>query len=362
MLDYGIGNLRSAQKALEGGGRCATDHRPRPRSPTPPVVLPGVGAFGACMDALRRRARASPTRRSRGRPFLGICVGMQMLFAGSEENPAAPGSACCRARSAGPGRRETAADAMELLEVTRPSSDFAGLATSRGCTSCTRSRRARRPARRRRRVTTAARSRRRSARATCSPRSSTRRSPANRAPDARQLRRGWWRRCPLMELFPAIDLRGGRCVRCTRATTTARRSTARTRSTWRGFDAAGAHGSTSSISTRPQGEPVNRRSIAANAAARPTAEVQAGGGVPRRRRRGARRRRCGPGRDGYGRHAPIPSWWLSSPHLMPSPSGSITATGARRGRLDRRQPAVGARTGLDRYPAAFGVHDHRHLA
>ena len=57
------------------------------------VVLPGVGAFGACMDALRRAGLADGGRgrvRS-GRPFLGICVGMQLLYEGSEESPGVPG-------------------------------------------------------------------------------------------------------------------------------------------------------------------------------------------------------------------------------------------------------------------------------
>jgi glutamine amidotransferase len=53
------------------------------------VVLPGVGAFGACMNALRERNLEQPTLDAveSGRPFLGICVGMQMLFTTSQENP-----------------------------------------------------------------------------------------------------------------------------------------------------------------------------------------------------------------------------------------------------------------------------------
>jgi imidazole glycerol-phosphate synthase subunit HisH len=56
-------------------------------------VLPGVGAFGACMDALRGAALEPVTRRAAtdGRPFLGICVGMQMLFDASDESPGVPG-------------------------------------------------------------------------------------------------------------------------------------------------------------------------------------------------------------------------------------------------------------------------------
>lgn len=94
VLDYGIGNLRSAQKALE---RCGADARLTADRDTidaaDAVVLPGVGAFGACMDALRSAGleAAALDAVASGRPFLGICVGMQMLFDGSEEDPSARG-------------------------------------------------------------------------------------------------------------------------------------------------------------------------------------------------------------------------------------------------------------------------------
>jgi glutamine amidotransferase len=94
VLDYGIGNLRSAQKALEHVGadaRLTTDHGLIADADA--VVLPGVGAFGACMHALRSARLEEPVHAAvrSGRPFLGICVGMQMLFDGSEEDPAARG-------------------------------------------------------------------------------------------------------------------------------------------------------------------------------------------------------------------------------------------------------------------------------
>ena len=89
VLDYGIGNLHSAQKALERGGadaRLTSD--PSLISDADGVVLPGVGAFGACMDALRCSGLEEPAHSAvaSGRPFLGICVGMQMLFSASEED------------------------------------------------------------------------------------------------------------------------------------------------------------------------------------------------------------------------------------------------------------------------------------
>ena len=94
VLDYGIGNLRSAEKALQKVGADARLTRdPALVSDADAVVLPGVGAFGACMDALRGAGLESVVHDAvdSGRPFLGICVGMQMLFDDSEENPDARG-------------------------------------------------------------------------------------------------------------------------------------------------------------------------------------------------------------------------------------------------------------------------------
>jgi glutamine amidotransferase len=94
VLDYGIGNLRSAQKALEhvGADAVLTDD-PQVAASADAVVLPGVGAFGACMDALRSSGLEPAVRAAvaSGRPFIGICVGMQMLFDSSDEDPGATG-------------------------------------------------------------------------------------------------------------------------------------------------------------------------------------------------------------------------------------------------------------------------------
>lgn len=90
VLDYGIGNLRSAQKALEHVGADARlSHDPAEIEAADALVLPGVGAFGACIDALvaARLDRVVLEAVAAGRPFLGICVGMQMLYARSEEDP-----------------------------------------------------------------------------------------------------------------------------------------------------------------------------------------------------------------------------------------------------------------------------------
>jgi glutamine amidotransferase len=90
VVDYGIGNLRSAEKALQHlGASAALTSEPADIERADAVVLPGVGAFGACMRALRAAGLERVTRAAAtdGRPFLGICIGMQMLFDGSDENP-----------------------------------------------------------------------------------------------------------------------------------------------------------------------------------------------------------------------------------------------------------------------------------
>ncbi len=94
VLDYGIGNLRSAEKGLERVGadaRLTSDRAVIEQASA--VVLPGVGAFGRCMAALRESGLEPVARDAvaSGRPFLGICIGMQMLFDHSEENPDTPG-------------------------------------------------------------------------------------------------------------------------------------------------------------------------------------------------------------------------------------------------------------------------------
>ena len=94
VLDYGIGNLRSAQKALEKAGadaRLISD--PADAVGASGVVLPGVGAFGRCMEALRETGLdgVAVAAIEAGTPFLGVCVGMQMLYSASEESPGVTG-------------------------------------------------------------------------------------------------------------------------------------------------------------------------------------------------------------------------------------------------------------------------------
>lgn len=100
MIDYGIGNLHSVRKALERAGASAQlAAGPAEVASADAVVLPGVGHFGRCSEALAASGMwdaaldAARSARDGGRPFLGICVGMQLLYAGSEESPGAPGFA-----------------------------------------------------------------------------------------------------------------------------------------------------------------------------------------------------------------------------------------------------------------------------
>jgi|TARA_B100001123_G_C15115235_1_gene949099 glutamine amidotransferase len=94
VLDYGIGNLRSAQKGFQRVGadvRLTADRGLVADANA--VVLPGVGHFGACMTQLRKAKldEVAYAAIEAGTPFLGICVGMQMLFESSEEAPKVTG-------------------------------------------------------------------------------------------------------------------------------------------------------------------------------------------------------------------------------------------------------------------------------
>ncbi|GAB3500390.1 imidazole glycerol phosphate synthase subunit HisH [Nocardiopsis coralliicola] len=89
LLDYGSGNLRSAQRALErAGADTVLTADPHTALDADGLVVPGVGAFAACMDGLRAVGgdRVIGKRLAGGRPVLGICVGMQILFERSVEH------------------------------------------------------------------------------------------------------------------------------------------------------------------------------------------------------------------------------------------------------------------------------------
>jgi len=94
LIDYGAGNLRSVANALRGLGV-----EPRTAASAAEVagashlVLPGVGSFGDCMEQLGRRGLLGPIRDwvAAGNPYLGICLGYQILFESSEESPGVEG-------------------------------------------------------------------------------------------------------------------------------------------------------------------------------------------------------------------------------------------------------------------------------
>ncbi len=94
VLDYGAGNVRSIVNAIAAVGHsvepitCVADFELADR-----LVFPGVGAFGACMERLAELGYVAPLRAylASGKPFLGICLGMQTLFESSEESPGVAG-------------------------------------------------------------------------------------------------------------------------------------------------------------------------------------------------------------------------------------------------------------------------------
>lgn len=124
VLDYGIGNLRSAEKALQHVGADALlVSDPVNAMAADGVVLPGVGSFGRCMAALRSSGldRVALAAVSAGKPFLGICVGMQMMHEGSEESPAVAGLGLLagRVRLLGEGVKRPQMQ-WNLLDLQRP--------------------------------------------------------------------------------------------------------------------------------------------------------------------------------------------------------------------------------------------------
>lgn len=89
IIDYGMGNLRSVQKGLERVGHAATiTNDPAALADAERLILPGVGAFRDAIAALRERKLVAPIRAAidGGKPFLGVCLGLQLLFDVSYED------------------------------------------------------------------------------------------------------------------------------------------------------------------------------------------------------------------------------------------------------------------------------------
>lgn len=94
LIDYGAGNLRSVANALQAlGTNPEIVSSPDALSVADRVILPGVGSFGDCMAELAKRDLIEPLREwlAAGRPYLGICLGYQILFESSEETPGVAG-------------------------------------------------------------------------------------------------------------------------------------------------------------------------------------------------------------------------------------------------------------------------------
>ena len=90
VINYGAGNIRSVSKALEKkGAKVRVTEDPKIIEEADKIVLPGVGAFGKAVEAIQLRHLIEPLIRTieKSKPFLGICLGMHMLFQSSEENP-----------------------------------------------------------------------------------------------------------------------------------------------------------------------------------------------------------------------------------------------------------------------------------
>ena len=95
IVDYGMGNVRSVQKALEyvaPRDNCILTSDPQVLRDSDRIVFPGQGAMGSCMSALEENSLVNEIKSSfKSKPFLGICLGLQLLFDSSEENKGTKG-------------------------------------------------------------------------------------------------------------------------------------------------------------------------------------------------------------------------------------------------------------------------------
>lgn len=138
IIDYGMGNLRSVQKALEHlGGSAEVSNEASVIEQAHGVILPGVGAFGDAVQGLHATGLWDVTKQraqealSGGRPFLGICLGMQILMESSEESPGVEGLGCfegdCQLMKPGAGLKVPQMGWNELVFPNGPSALFANV-------------------------------------------------------------------------------------------------------------------------------------------------------------------------------------------------------------------------------------------
>lgn len=125
LIDYGAGNVRSAQRALERAGfEVTVSGDPASVAGASALVVPGQGHFRQVMEAFEASGFHAPLLRAveGGTPLLGICVGMQLLFDGSEEAPGVPGLGLLR----GTVRRFEAAGGLKVPHMGWNSIDRVG--------------------------------------------------------------------------------------------------------------------------------------------------------------------------------------------------------------------------------------------
>ncbi len=140
ILDYGIGNLKSVERALTAvGAEAKVTSSLKEIREADKLVVPGVGAFGACVTGMKRQEFVEPLIEAieKGKPVLGICVGLQMLFDESEELGPTPGLAILPGRvvrffpSDAPSETVQGLKVPHIgwntLEVTRPNKLFKGI-------------------------------------------------------------------------------------------------------------------------------------------------------------------------------------------------------------------------------------------
>jgi imidazole glycerol-phosphate synthase subunit HisH len=130
VLDYDAGNVRSARRGIESAGAdAAITADPSVAADADALVIPGVGHFGTCSRRLRERGLEDVVRAfiADDRPVLGICVGMQLLYAGSEESDE-PGLGLLPGRVVRfPDRAVVPHMGWDVVDVTRPDPVLAGI-------------------------------------------------------------------------------------------------------------------------------------------------------------------------------------------------------------------------------------------